>query len=579
MMPSSSGIYGLFRLDGGPVDAADAAIFGLPVIDAPGMALAKGVDTNAPDAIQRKDADGRITLLAGYLDEPEALADRLAMDRAAPPADLARAALLRFGAETPAVMLGEWTMLHWEPTGQLILIASAARRDRMFFAINGQRCAVAPDLAALARIGWVDDDIDAAGLLYGVGRKTVRAHRGASTMLKGVRQLGPADCVTIADGRVRRETAVVLTPQPRWRGTFHDAVAETETLLRRMMCQRAARTAKPAVLLSGGLDSSLLAWLVDAERAPDQRLGFITSAAPPGSDIPDESEFADIVAASLGLTIDRVAPPLEADTYRPSDHVIAGADGPLLSSRHCLTEAFHVAARGQGATELVNGCYGEFSVTGRPPVVPLKQRLRAMARDIVRGPAEVEDEGPFHVRIAPGRLARLPDDIRDAAAAPQPVAKRRRGDSWGYTPGVQTALEQSNAFYAGALRMDFPYRDLRLLRLFAGMPLAFAAHRGVDRASARHILDGRLPDAIRLRRTGMPASPDHIVRLRRQARAARGRIATFRRADIDEWFDLDWLDQALERIAAHGPRHVGDANEVQLTAINAEMLTWWRTRR
>ena len=578
-MPSNSGVYGLFRFDGGQVDPGDAGILGLVVDRTPGAALAGGRDRYAPAAIQRSDAGGRITLLAGYLDEPEALADRLALDWATPVADLARAALLRFGSETPALMLGEWTMLHWEPEGRLTLMASAARRDRIFFAVAGQRCAVAPDLAALARIGWVDDDIDAAGLSYAMGRRTLRAHGGTSTMLKGVRQLGPADCVTIDRGGVRRETAVVLTQQPRWRGTFQDAVAEAEAVLRHIMHQRVARTAMPAVLLSGGLDSSLLAWLAAEERAPGQPLGFISSSAPPDSGIPDETQFADIVAGSLGLAIDRVAPPPDADTYRPPAHIIAGAGGPMLSNRHCLTEAFQVAARSRGATQLVNGCYGEFTVTGRPSFVPLKQRLRAMARDLVRGRAAPVDENPFNVRIAPGRTARLPEEIRIAAAAEQLVATPRRGGPWDYTFGTATALAQSNEFYAGALRMDFPFRDLRLLRLFAGMPSSFAVRDGVDRAPARRILDGRLPDSIRLRRTGMPASPDHIARLQRQAGAARARIAVFRRADIDEWLDLDWLDQALERVAAHGPRNVDDANEVQLTAINAEVLTWWRTGR
>jgi asparagine synthase (glutamine-hydrolysing) len=92
------------------------------------------------------------------------------------------------------------------------------------------------------------------------------------------------------------------------------------------------------------------------------------------------------------------------------------------------------------------------------------------------------------------------------------------------------------------------------------------------------LLDGRLPDAIRLRTRGMPASPDHIPRLQRHAEAARLRIADFRRAELDDWLDLDWLDQALGRVAVRGPRDVYEANQVQLTAITAEFLLWWRAR-
>ena len=68
-----------------------------------------------------------------------------------------------------------------------------------------------------------------------------------------------------------------------------------------------------------------------------------------------------------------------------------------------------------------------------------------------------------------------------------------------------------------------------------------------------------------------------MARLQRQAPAARARIPAFRRAGLDAWFDLNWLDTALGEIAERGPRDVDEANEVQMTTINAEYLTWWRT--
>jgi asparagine synthase (glutamine-hydrolysing) len=577
----NSGVYGVFRLDGGPIDPADAAILSLVVDREPGSALARGVDEHASGAVQRSDREGRITVLVGYLDEPDEMIDRLGLSRDIPHADLARAALSRFGAETPALLIGEWTLLHWEPGGRLTLMTSAVRRDRMFFVTSGARCAVAPDLAALSRIAWVDDDIDAAGFLFGVGRTELRGQRGGRTMLKQARQLSPGECVTIEVGGVRHETATVLAPQSRKRGAVEDLIAEADMLLRRIVRQRAARTAKPAVLLSGGLDSSLLACLVAEERATGQPLGLITSVAPPDSGLADERAFAEIVAASLGLAIDPVSPSFEADTYRPPDHIIAGAGGPIMSNRHCLVEAFQITARAQGATMLVNGGYGEMSVTGSLTYPPLRQRVRSMVGRMIRGRRvpDLGGDGPFHMRIAPTRLARLPDEISRAIANPPPIVAAHAGGQWGYIPGIEKTLGHTNEFYAGALRMDFPFRDLRLLRLFAGMPPSVFRRQGFDRAAARHMLDGHLPDSIRLRRSTMPASPDHISRLQRQAPQARARIAAFRRADIGEWLDLDWLDQSLERMAAQGPAHVDDANQIQLTAINAEVLTWWRTRR
>jgi asparagine synthase (glutamine-hydrolysing) len=126
--------------------------------------------------------------------------------------------------------------------------------------------------------------------------------------------------------------------------------------------------------------------------------------------------------------------------------------------------------------------------------------------------------------------------------------------------------------------MDFPYRDLRLVRLFAGMPADLLPPQARDRGLVRAMLADRLPDTIRLRTSGMAAEPDHDQRLQRQAPAARARIAAFRKAELDEWLDLDWLDRSLARVAEHGAEDAVDANEVQVTAMVAEFLTWWRAR-
>jgi asparagine synthase (glutamine-hydrolysing) len=144
-------------------------------------------------------------------------------------------------------------------------------------------------------------------------------------------------------------------------------------------------------------------------------------------------------------------------------------------------------------------------------------------------------------------------------------------------PGSEKALAQPNAFYAGALRMDFPYRDLRLLRLYASLPREILYALGPDRGPARSIGKGLLPEAVLLRQHGMPADPGHYARLQAFAAPARGRIAAFRAAGVDDWLNLDWLDQALARIAQRGVTGVDDANRVQLTALAAEYLTWAQT--
>lgn len=596
-----SGIYGLFRLDGGPVDRRDAQALGLALAsggeaasDVPEAAVARGVDERAGTAVHRADgADGTgtgqamLTILVGDIEEPAVLAARMTVSPTMPPAMLARTALRRFGRELPVEMIGEWSLLHWDGADRrLTLVMSAARRDRLFYAVEGPRVAVAPELFGMTRVGWIGTELDEAGLdeaglLFSLARGDLRHQAGDRTMLANVRQIEPGTTLTITANGVRRDAATIFTPQPRWTGSFDDARVIAEETMRTIMRTRVARTAVPGVLLSGGLDSSTIAWMAARERAAGQPVVLLTSVAPPGSGLADEAVFADAVATRLGLKTQHVSPPDDANIYRPPDAILGGASRPPMPARHCLTETFQATGKALGATTLFDGTFGETTITGKFPLATMAQRMRSTAgrwrRHISSAPEEPA-QGPFHVRLSAERLAALPEAVRAVPPAPGYPDARRPGELWGYLPGSDKAMQHPNEFYPGALRMEFPYRDVRLLRLFAGFPARFLVHDGLDRAPVRHMLAGHLPDSVRLRRSGGAASPDHMLRLQRQAEAARARIATFRKAEVQEWLDLDWLDQALARVAERGPANFTEAYEVQLTAITAEFLTWWRAR-
>ncbi len=545
--PRASGIYGAFQLDGRPLDPRSADVLGLTVLAGNAAWAVAGHDHFAPDAVSRHDAVGATTLLVGYIEDPDALALRLGLDQICSPAQLAQTALNRFGSDTPAQVLGEWSLIHRAADGHVTLMVGAGVRDPIFYAVTRQCLAVAPDLFALARLDWVDTGIDAAGLLFPVARAHLRTARGDSTMLRGVRQLGSASSVIITpQGEVTSRQATILVEQPRWHGTFDDLVAETEHVLRHIMAAKLARTRRCAHMLSGGLDSSLLAWLASEEAPTDRRPVAVTSAAPPGSGLPDETAFADIVARTIGMACFPAWPSEAANIYRPQLAILTGQNGPPFSSRHGLTDALVMQARAQGATLMIDGIYGEMSVTARLAPQGLKHRLRARLRDAYRalrqvGPQEM-DLSPFHVRLAPHRLAALPEAITAALAAPAPPsphATPSNTDLFGYMESIDRGLGLPSEFYPGALRTEFPFRDMRLLRLFAGVPVSTILQGGADRSVARRMMDGHLPDSIRLRRRGMPASPDHNSRLQYQANAARNRIALFRQAGIDDWLDLD----------------------------------------
>ena len=575
-----SGVSALWRSDSGPLAAADLAAMGLA--SSAQCWAARGHDGQHLAAVHEQHAQGAHTIVVGELEQLSELAARLGMAPQTPPSALVAAALERYGTETPAELSGEWSLLQRRADGSVIAMLSAARRDPLLWAQSGPHWALHSDLFALARIDWVNTEIDETGLLARVGRDYMRQRRGARTMLVGVSELRPGESLTVRpDGSSSVQSCDVLTPQPAFSGSFADALTASDELLARIMRERLARTPRGMLLLSGGLDSSLLAaYLAGIARTEPQA---VVSVAPPESGLADEEHFARMVADRLGLPLHCVAPAAELNAYRPPNRVFAGANGPAMSNRHCITQAIQQLAGEEGVGLLINGTYGELTATARLPDRSLFQRLRTVAASAWHhlSPPEVLDiaHHPFHVRVAPHRLANLPEPISTWIAEPREDAQwPPRDGMFGYLPGAEKALMIANEFHPGAQRMSFPYRDVRLLRLFAGFPLATLLSGGHDRPVVRNLLTGRVPEAIRLRQRAMPATPDHLPRLQRQAESARARIPEFRRAELDEWLDLNWLDEVLSKVAARGPRDVNEANQVQLTAMFAEFMLWWRTQ-
>ena len=254
--PRKSGIYALFRLDGGPVDGAAKAALGSAMGGAETSDLIELVDSGRQTALHRHSADGVVTVMAGDIEEPEALAKRLGLATSTPPALVARAALDKFGAQASTELIGEWSLLQRDRRrGTVTLMLSAARRDPLLFALSGIHLAVAPDIHRLAKLPWVGARLDEAGLLFALARGGVRAAGGDRTMVRGVRHIEPGGCVVVSsDGSLRTDRAEALSPPEPWRGTFEDAAIETEQLLRRIMRARLARAEGAGVLLSGGLE-------------------------------------------------------------------------------------------------------------------------------------------------------------------------------------------------------------------------------------------------------------------------------------------------------------------------------------
>jgi len=572
-----TGLYGLFDLTGAPVDPGAAAVLGLapsmPTIDA----LLDAVDLADPGAVQCDRVGGAITVLLGQIHDAEPIATRLGLPGNSPTLRVARAALERFGPDIRTLLHGEWTLAHWDGRA-LILATSFALRDPVFYAVRGNRVAISPDLRQLSRIEWVGDRFAPAGLLAAMGTQRLRAAVGPLTPIVGVLALTAGSFVRIDRERIRSAPPPTIEAAERWRGSFNEAMEAAEALMLRIVRQRMIGGTY-ACLVSGGLDSSTLAWLLAHNRKSDERLVFLTSAAAPGSTQIDELSHAGIVAAHLGMPHRAVIPGPVPGPYRPSAMHFRERNGPSLSVRHYLYDSFAAAARDVHAPVLFDGVYGEMTFTNPIPLHGQTNGLRSTVRSLRarwRQRRRPSADSIFHIDIARHLLADLPPQIVEAGAA------RHRTDAmpsphaiWGINPSLGRAAQLTSQVDLGRVRCAMPFRDPRLAVLFSGFPAGMLYPEPGGRSPARALLMGKLPDSIRLRDKGPGIAPDYVERLQTEANAARDRIPLFRRAGADEWLDLAALDRGLARSAA-SVSTFDEATRTQLTALAGEFFVWWR---
>lgn len=550
----------LFPVSGAPLPGEDIAAFGGDGVDWVKGDIWVG---RLPDDIptDRSDDATGTSLFAGWIDRQAASEQR---ER---PAAHLTTDFAKTGDAACRSVPGEWLWMRWEAqSNSVTLAASENRLQPIYYASNGACVAVSSSLRRIAQLSWLSGRFDSVGLLRSMGRTNLRETLGDASILEGVSVLLPGTVVRLGPGKARSvRSAPSRASLPKWQGSFMDAVVETRGLLEDIANTYVARHKRLGVFLSGGLDSSTVAWMLASQANDPSDHVALSSAAPKASGLADETERAEGLAQNLGLSFQRVVPALDASPYRPADRMFAFAEAPMVSQRHYLYSALFQAAADTGLTAVLDGALGELSVTSSPPlpwhVAPLRAARRA-AISALRRPQSEGAQGLFHVRLAEHRLETLAYWGAETGAHIPTAA-------WN-----KATLQRADTPIPG-LWHGFPFRDKRLLELVATMPLEFLTTPDTTRRLGRVVLEGRVPDAVRLTPTKLPFSPDYVSRLRSHSAAAVDRIQTFRAIGADDWLDLDWLHGALLRIGRGEALSPKDQLQAQATSIAAEFLVWW----
>jgi asparagine synthase (glutamine-hydrolysing) len=477
-----------------------------------------------------------------------------------------------WGDEAVPRLEGMFAFALWDPRTQNLLLA----RDRfgmkpLYLAQDAQRLRFASSLPVLLAGGGVNKAVDPIALhhLFTL-HSVVPAPR---TILQGVRKLEPAHCLRLRpDGHHTLQPYWSLRAQrPQPVPTEAQWLERTRAALRQAVDSHLQTADVPVgVLLSGGLDSSLLVGLL-ADHVPDLRtysIGFESLGG--DTERADEFEYSDCVAQAFGTRHHKLSIPNSA-VLQHLPQTIARMTEPMFSHdvvafdllAEWVGRDVKAALAGQGADEVFGGYFWYPRMQAAPGTALQRFADHYFDRDHAEWLKMIAPE--FHV----------PDVT--SAFVEQALAQ----------PGADTFLDQvlrfdvttlivddpvkrvDNLPMAHALELRVPFLDRALVELAASMPAEFKLREG-GKYPLKAVSRGLIPDAVIDRPKGYFPVPalkhvrgPFLERMREllNSQACRNRGL----------YQRDFVDKLLA--APEAPEHFTRINGSKLWHL--ALLEWW----
>jgi asparagine synthase (glutamine-hydrolysing) len=278
---------------------------------------------------------------------------------------------------------GMFAFAIWErDSGRLILARDRLGIKPLYVANLDNGLRFASTLPALLAGGGIDTTIDPVALHHYMSFHAVVP--APHTLLKGVRKLPPATIRVIeADGRSQDHRFWSLrfeTSKEEAELSYEDWQQLTLDALRTAVERRLVADVPVGVLLSGGLDSSLIVGLL-AEQGQRGLNTFSVGFEAAGGEKGDEFEYSDIVARHFGtehhqIFVDsrRLLPSLEQCVRAMSEPMVShDVIGFYLLSQE-VSKHVKVVQSGQGADEVFGGYHWY------PPLLEANDPLASYAK-------------------------------------------------------------------------------------------------------------------------------------------------------------------------------------------------------
>jgi asparagine synthase (glutamine-hydrolysing) len=253
--------------------------------------------------------------------------------------------------------------IYEQRTGRLVLVRDRLGIKPLYLSRSADSVRFASTLPALLAGGGVDTEIDPVALHHFLSWHAVVP--APLTILKGVRKVPPATIVTVEpDGQSSSHTY--------WRAEFdrqpkHEGWGEAEwsqavlASLRTAVQRRMVADVPVGVLLSGGLDSSLIVGLL-AENGQSGLETFSVGFDDVGEREGNEFRYSDVIAETfstehhkLSIPTERMLPALDGAIRSMSEPMVSHDAVAFYLLSQEVSKALKVVQSGQGADEVFAG--------------------------------------------------------------------------------------------------------------------------------------------------------------------------------------------------------------------------------
>ena len=404
-----------------------------------------------------------------------------------------------WGIECVDRFYGMFAFAIWErDSGRLILARDRFGIKPLYYTESLHSLRFASTLPALLAGGDIDTEIDPVALHHYMSFHAVVP--APHTIIKGVRKLPPATVRVIdADGRSRdhRFWRLHFGARPEeQRLTYEDWQEITLDTLRRAVERRLVADVPVGVLLSGGLDSSLIVGLL-AEQGQRGLNTFSVGFESVDDEAGDEFQYSDIIARHFDtdhhqIRVDsaRLLPALQHCIQAMSEPMVShDVIGFYLLSQE-VSKHVKVVQSGQGADEVFAGYHWY------PPLRDSSDPLADYA-EVFFDRDHSEFAEAVHPRFVSDDFSRaFVAQHFSAPGAQRPIDKALRLDT--QIMLVDDPVKRvDNMTMAWGLEARVPFLDHELVELAARIPAEFkiaSGGKGVIKEAARSVIPNEVID-------------------------------------------------------------------------------------